>query len=91
MHYITVFLLLSSSKYTMLVFVFLFFYLVSGQPYNCNADTAAGAIAIALKAESLLLLTDVKVSVLYKLHPFSLSTCLPSYHSYPPPDLLGII
>jgi acetylglutamate kinase len=31
-----------------------------GQTYNCNADTAAGAIAAALKANRLLLLTDVK-------------------------------
>ncbi|CAM9453230.1 unnamed protein product [Phaeothamnion confervicola] len=31
-----------------------------GQTYNCNADTAAGAIASALKANRLLLLTDVK-------------------------------
>lgn len=31
----------------------------SGQTYNCNADTAAGAIAGALKAHRLLLLTDV--------------------------------
>ena len=30
-----------------------------GQSYNINADTAAGAIASALKAERLLLLTDV--------------------------------
>lgn len=30
-----------------------------GQTYNCNADTAAGAIAGALKAHRLLLLTDV--------------------------------
>jgi acetylglutamate kinase len=30
-----------------------------GQPYNINADTAAGAIAAALKASRLLLLTDV--------------------------------
>lgn len=31
----------------------------TGQTYNCNADTAAGAIAGALKAHRLLLLTDV--------------------------------
>ncbi len=31
-----------------------------GQTYNINADSAAGAIAGALKAEKLLLLTDVK-------------------------------
>lgn len=31
----------------------------SGQTYNCNADTAAGAIAGALLAHRLLLLTDV--------------------------------
>jgi acetylglutamate kinase len=30
-----------------------------GQPYNVNADTAAGAIATATKAKRLLLLTDV--------------------------------
>lgn len=31
----------------------------SGCTYNCNADTAAGAIASALNAYRLLLLTDV--------------------------------
>lgn len=31
----------------------------SGQSYNINADTAAGAVAAALRAERLLLLTDV--------------------------------
>ncbi|MCU1430142.1 MAG: N-acetylglutamate kinase [Actinomycetia bacterium] len=31
----------------------------SGQPYNCNADTVAGAIAEALTAEKLVYLTDV--------------------------------
>ncbi len=31
----------------------------SGQSYNINADTAAGAIAVALGAEKLVLLTDV--------------------------------
>jgi acetylglutamate kinase len=31
----------------------------SGQAYNVNADTAAGALAAALEAEKLLLLTDV--------------------------------
>jgi len=31
-----------------------------GQPYNINADTVAGAIAAALKAEKLVLLTDVE-------------------------------
>ena len=31
-----------------------------GQTYNINADTAAGAIAGALKAEKLILLTDVE-------------------------------
>jgi acetylglutamate kinase len=31
-----------------------------GQTFNCNADTAAGAVAAALKAHRLLLLTDVK-------------------------------
>lgn len=31
----------------------------SGRTYNCNADTAAGAIASALNAYRLLLLTDV--------------------------------
>jgi acetylglutamate kinase len=30
-----------------------------GQPYNCNADTVAGAIAVALQAEKLVYLTDV--------------------------------
>ncbi|MDQ1521187.1 MAG: acetylglutamate kinase [Actinomycetota bacterium] len=32
---------------------------VDGQPYNCNADTVAGAIAEALQAEKLVYLTDV--------------------------------
>lgn len=31
-----------------------------GQPYNINADTVAGAVAAALKAEKLVLLTDVE-------------------------------
>jgi acetylglutamate kinase len=31
----------------------------TGQPYNCNADTVAGAIAEALTAEKLVYLTDV--------------------------------
>ncbi|MFZ5814692.1 MAG: acetylglutamate kinase [Bacillota bacterium] len=31
-----------------------------GQPYNINADTVAGAIAAALQAEKLVLLTDVE-------------------------------
>jgi acetylglutamate kinase len=31
----------------------------TGQPYNCNADTVAGAIAVALSAEKLVYLTDV--------------------------------
>jgi acetylglutamate kinase len=31
----------------------------TGQPYNCNADTVAGAIAVALGAEKLVYLTDV--------------------------------
>lgn len=37
----------------------------SGHTFNCNADTAAGAIAGALKAYRLLLLTDI-VGVLDK-------------------------
>ncbi|XP_073065469.1 acetylglutamate kinase, chloroplastic [Primulina eburnea] len=32
---------------------------VTGQPYNINADTAAGELAAALSAEKLILLTDV--------------------------------
>jgi acetylglutamate kinase len=32
----------------------------AGETYNVNGDTAAGAIAAALKADRLLLLTDVK-------------------------------
>lgn len=32
---------------------------VSGQPYNINADTAAGAIAEALSAEKIIYLTDI--------------------------------
>ena len=31
-----------------------------GQPYNVNADTAAGALAIALNAAKLVMLTDVE-------------------------------
>jgi len=31
-----------------------------GQSYNINADTVASAIAVAVKAEKLILLTDVK-------------------------------
>lgn len=31
-----------------------------GQPYNVNADTAAGALAIAIGAEKLVMLTDVE-------------------------------
>ena len=31
----------------------------NGETYNINADTAAGAIAAALKADKLLMLTDV--------------------------------
>jgi acetylglutamate kinase len=33
---------------------------VDGQAYNVNADTAAAALAIALKAEKLILMTDVE-------------------------------
>ena len=33
---------------------------IDGQTYNVNADTAAGAIATALLADRLLLLTDVE-------------------------------
>jgi acetylglutamate kinase len=33
---------------------------VDGQAYNVNADTAAAALAVALKAEKLILLTDVE-------------------------------
>ena len=32
----------------------------NGEPFNINGDTAAGAIAAALKADRLLLLTDVE-------------------------------
>jgi acetylglutamate kinase len=32
---------------------------VNGQPYNINADTAAGAIAEALGAEKIVYLTDI--------------------------------
>ncbi len=47
----------------------------SGQSYNINGDTAAGAIAAALRADRLLLLTDVagvkdeSGTVLTQLHP----------------------
>jgi acetylglutamate kinase len=33
---------------------------INGETYNINADTAAGAVASSLKAERILLLTDVK-------------------------------
>jgi acetylglutamate kinase len=49
-----------------------------GQTYNINADTVAGAIAGALEAERLLMLTDVR-GVLGpdgKLHAFATTTCM---------------
>lgn len=45
-----------------------------GQPYNINADTVAGAIAAALKAEKLVLLTDVEGVRADKDDPNSLLT-----------------
>ncbi|CCP38098.1 acetylglutamate kinase (plastid) [Chondrus crispus] len=38
-----------------------------GQAYNINADTVAGAIAAALKAEKLILLTDTP-GIMYNIH-----------------------
>jgi len=46
----------------------------SGQPYNINADTVAGAIASALGAEKLVLLTDVEGVRSDKDDPSSLLT-----------------
>jgi len=45
----------------------------SGETLNINADTAAGAVAGALKAKRLLLLTDVP-GVLDKVGPLSIIT-----------------
>lgn len=43
-----------------------------GEPYNINADTVAGAVAAALKAEKLVLLTDVEGVRADKENPASL-------------------
>ncbi len=61
-----------------------------GLAHNVNADTAAAAIAIALKAEKLVMLTDVeglytdwpdKNSLLHQIHADELETLLPGLAS----------
>jgi acetylglutamate kinase len=61
-----------------------------GLAHNVNADTAAAAIAIALKAEKLVMLTDVeglytdwpdKNSLLHQIHGDELETLLPGLAS----------
>jgi acetylglutamate kinase len=63
---------------------------VSGQVLNVNADTAAAALASALGAEKLLVLTDVEGlyrdwpdsdDVIYEISPESLAELLPSLAS----------
>lgn len=60
---------------------------VDGQVYNVNADTAAGALAVALGAEKLLVLTDVEGlyrdygnsdDVIQEISPESLAEMLPT-------------
>ncbi|WP_219468279.1 acetylglutamate kinase [Nonomuraea rhizosphaerae] len=61
-----------------------------GQIYNVNADTAAAALAVALQADKLIVLTDVEglyagwpddTDVIGKLHAAELETLLPSLSS----------
>lgn len=61
-----------------------------GLAHNVNADTAAAAIAIALKAEKLVMLTDVeglytdwpdKTSLVHQIHADELETLLPGLAS----------
>lgn len=63
---------------------------VSGQPYNVNADTAAAALAAAIGAEKLLILTDVeglyrdwpdKSSIIRRIAVDELRTMLPTLES----------
>jgi acetylglutamate kinase len=63
---------------------------VNGQVHNVNADTAAAALAIALGAEKLLVLTDVEGlyrdwpdsdDVIYEISPESLAELMPSLAS----------
>jgi acetylglutamate kinase len=63
---------------------------VSGQVHNVNADTAAAALAVALGAEKLLVLTDVEGlfrdwpdsdDVIYEISPESLSELMPTLAS----------
>jgi len=63
---------------------------ITGQVYNVNADTAASALAIALEAEKLLVLTDVEGlyrdwpasdDVIQEISPESLAELMPSLAS----------
>lgn len=63
---------------------------VSGQPYNVNADTAAAALAAAIGAEKLLILTDVeglyrdwpdKSSIIRRIAVDELRSMLPTLES----------
>jgi acetylglutamate kinase len=63
---------------------------VNGQVHNVNADTAAAALAVALGAEKLLVLTDVEGlyrdwpdsdDVIYEISPESLSELMPTLAS----------
>ncbi|MFT4289044.1 acetylglutamate kinase [Nocardioides sp.] len=63
---------------------------VTGQVHNVNADTAAAALAIALRAEKLLVLTDVEGlyrdygnsdDVIQEISPESLETLMPTLAS----------
>jgi acetylglutamate kinase len=63
---------------------------INGVPHNVNADTAAGALAVALGAEKLVVLTDVeglysnwpdKSSLLHQVHATELEKMLPDLES----------
>jgi acetylglutamate kinase len=63
---------------------------VNGVPHNVNADTAAGALAVALGAEKLVVLTDVeglysnwpdRSSLLHQVHASELEKMLPDLES----------
>ncbi len=56
-----------------------------GQSYNVNADTAAAALAVALGAVKLVVLTDV--AGLYRDWP----TCVDFVHQISPPDLRAML
>ncbi|MFF3560333.1 acetylglutamate kinase [Streptomyces sp. NPDC002574] len=71
-----------------------------GQPYNVNADTAAGAIAAALGADSLVVLTDVpglyadwprRERVVDRLTADELETMLPSLGGGMGPKMRGCL